>query len=585
MRSLLVLVASGILSSHFELSRLFWVIRGDEMFLRVLPVIPSTNPIIPPDERLWNWQPSESDGVYVAGVILKRFVKVLLALLEKTSVYPGFLDLTLTLASNYVHSLFPEADSLLCSYQHPVLTGVLNIAYAMTYPIPAIRLSLNKTIQVMNYLLPPSMRMDEVEDPEKPEVEFDSIQPFLSPYRRYRSELDMGDEWELLIGNQLEKYLQVIIPRLLRGYRCEERVTQKTEQESLEEERGKKVSLIKIDNETESMTETSRSILQTDQTNRLMHLTGNIIAIITYNEYVVRSMETEREADKAAYPILQWNVDDILQESFSEKDIQQLMDILNWVSKKEEARKQAIISIECLVVVADTFLHIISTNSSDQRLLEVYGFFTSIRSLPNLIPCLWSMREGEILSIFQQYNSYPLLSQIAQLIFNKVPNKLTTSLMSQFIPPHPVASALLDDIPLLKLIINHPACSLLDLEQIIDLYSWNGKDLTIFAPVLLNHVEAIHIRYQLAISSVVHEAACLVRLLSLPGAMTPMLSTIAFYESLAQLVQESVHQKEPIGDLSEVLSQSLAFFQKEQKKHPEHQIVLVSIVVIEKWIE
>ena len=325
------------------------------------------------------------------------------------------------------------------------------------------------------------MRMDEVEDPEKPEVEFDSIQPFLSPYRRYRSELDMDDEWELLIGNQLEKYLQVIIPRLLRGYRCEERVTQKTEQESLEEERGKKVSLIKIDNETESMTETSRSILQTDQTNRLMHLTGNIIAIITYNEYVVRSMETEREADKAAYPILQWNVDDILQESFSEKDIQQLMDILNWVSKKEEARKQAIISIECLVVVADTFLHIISTNSSDQRLLEVYGFFTSIRSLPNLIPCLWSMREGEILSIFQQYNSYPLLSQIAQLIFNKVPNKLTTSLMSQFIPPHPVASALLDDIPLLKLIINHPACSLLDLEQIIDLYSWNGKDLTIFA--------------------------------------------------------------------------------------------------------
>lgn len=101
MRSLLVLVASGILSSHFELSRLFWVIRGDEMFLRVLPVIPSTNPIIPPDERLWNWQPSESDGVYVAGVILKRFVKVLLALLEKTSVYPGFLDLTLTLGLNY----------------------------------------------------------------------------------------------------------------------------------------------------------------------------------------------------------------------------------------------------------------------------------------------------------------------------------------------------------------------------------------------------------------------------------------------------------------------------------------------------
>lgn len=550
------------------------------MFLRVLPLIPSTNPIIPPDERLWNWQPSEGDGVYVAGVILKRFVKVLLALLEKTSVYPGFLDLTLTLASNYVHSLLPEADSLVCSYQHPMLTGVLNIANAMTYPIRDIRLSLNKTIQVMNYLLPQSMRMEEVEDTEKKEVEFDSIQPFLSPYRKNRSELDMDDEWELLMKNQLEKYLQIVIPRLLSGYCCEEKEKRNMEERVVD--KGKKTNTLP-EAETKSIQEL-RSIVQTDRTNRLMHLTGTIIAILMYNDYVVSAMEKEREADKAAYPILQWNVDDILQESFSEKDIQQLMEILNLVSKKEEARKQAIISMECLIVVADTFLHIISSYLSDQCLLEVYGFFISIRYLPNLIPCLWSMREEAILSIFQQYNSYPLLSHIAQLIFAQVPNKQTSSLVRQFIPPHSAASALLDDIPLLKIIINHPACSLQDLEQIIDLYCWKEKDLTLFAPILLNHVEAIHIRYQMAITSDVHEAACLVRLLSLPGAMSPMLSTVAFYESLAQLIKESVYQKEPIGDLSEVLSLSLAFFQKEQREHPEHQIVLVSIVVVEQKV-
>ena len=340
---------------------------------------------------------------------------------------------------------------------------------------------------------------------------------------------------------------------------------------------------VEVEKGTPTM-KSQKTTLQAEHTARLAHLTGIITAIITYNDYVMRSMEMEREEDKATYPILQWNVDDILQESFSEMDIQQLIEMLKWASKKEEARKQAVISIECLVVVADSFLHIISSDLSDQFLPEVYGFFTSIRCLPNLIPCLWSMREAEILSIFQNYNSYPLLSQIAQLIFNTVPSKQTASLVHLFIPPKPVSNALLDDLTLLKLIINHPSCSLMDLEQIIDLYIRNGKDLGIFAPVLLNQVEAVHIRYQMTISSVAQEAACLVRLLSLPGAMTPMLSTVAFYESLAQLIKESVHQKEPIGDLSEVLSQGLAFFQKEQKEHPEHRIVLINIVVTEKRV-
>ena len=44
---------AGYLRNGTSISQLFWVIRSDELFLRVLPVYPTWNPIFSPETRLW----------------------------------------------------------------------------------------------------------------------------------------------------------------------------------------------------------------------------------------------------------------------------------------------------------------------------------------------------------------------------------------------------------------------------------------------------------------------------------------------------------------------------------------------------
>lgn len=531
-RSFLVLARSNCISSGFDPTQLFWITRRDELFLRFLPVLPPLNPITCPDERLWNWKPSETDIVYVTGVTLQRFVKAVQVLLDKAQRFPNFLDPTLTLASNYVNSAYHAIDSIDCPQGSPLLQGILNIASSMTHPSPTIRLPLGEAIRLFNYLVPSTLQMPSYDslpyslsDCESTETQ---VRPFLA--RLERNPLDTEEEWKTLQNNQLETYLKLVIPQLHAS------------------------------------------------NPRLSFLTGVVTSILHYNQYVIKVQNNQREEERRVHPSLQMNVDDILQGSLSESDLHRLMDMLNWESSQEEARKQAVISYECIVVVADCFLRVIASDGAGNHLDEVYGFCTVLTYLPSLIPCLWEMRKDDILAIFRDGANPTLSAEIAKLLFAHVPPKLTGDLAAFFLPPQRLSTMLLKDTDLLKQILNHSKCSSLVLYQIAGMAAKEQCDLSVFAPVIVNQIEALHLRFQFEQSHVLEDACTLVHVLLIPGVMTPMLATVPFYESFIQLVKESTQQEGPIEFLTALLQNTLELYQSQQKEHPEHRVVLINIV-------
>ncbi|KAK8819171.1 hypothetical protein WA538_001745, partial [Blastocystis sp. DL] len=497
-----------------------------------MPILPPIDPIMCPDERLWNWKPSETDTVYVTGVVLQRFVKAVQVLLDKVKHFPHFLDPTLTLASNYVDSVYHAIDSVACPQGNSLLQGILNIAYSMTRASPTIRLPLGEAIQLFNYLVPSALKMPSYESPSYSLSEYESketeVRPFLA--RLERNPLDTEEEWKALQSNQLEIYLKLVIPQLHAS------------------------------------------------NPRLSFLTGVVTSILHYNQYVIRVQNNQREEERRIHPSLQMNVDDILQGSLSESDLHRLMDMLNWESSQEEARKQAVISYECIVVVADCFLRVIASDGAAAHLEEVYGFCTVLKYLPSLIPCLWEMRKDDILCIFKGGDNPIVSTEIAKYLFAYVPPKLTGDLASFFLPPQRFSAMLFKDPVLLKQILSHPKCSPSSLYQIADMATKKQCDLSLFAPVIVNQVEALHLRFQLEQSRVLEDTCTLVRIMLIPGVMTPMLATVPFYESLIQLVKESMQQEGPIEFLAVLLQNTMQLYQSQQKEHPEHRIVLINIM-------
>ena len=500
--------------------------------MRTLPVLPPVNPIVSPDERLWNWKPSETDTVYVAGVTLQRFVKAVQVLLDKAQRFPSFLDPTLTLASNYVTSAYQSINSIACPQGSPILQGILNIACSMTRPSPTIRLPLGEAIRLFNYLIPSTLQMPPYDSLPFSLSECDSSETEVRPFLAHlnRNPLDSEEEWNTLQNNQLEAYLKLVIPQL------------------------------HVSNP------------------RLPFLTGVVTSILHYNQYVIKVQNNQREEERRVHPSLQMNVDDILQGSLSESDLHQLMDMLNWESSQEEARKQAVISYECIVVVADCFLRVIASDGAAAHLDEVYGFCTVLDYLPSLIPCLWEMRRDDILCIFKDGDNSIVSTEIAKHLFAHVPPKLTGDLASFFLPPQRFSAMLFKDPVLLKQILNHSKCSPSSLYHIADMAAKEQCDLSVFAPVIVNHVEALHLRFQLEQSHVLEDACTLVRIMLIPGVMTPMLATVPFYESFIQLVKEATQQEDPIEYLTALLQNTMDLYQTQQKEHPEHRIVLINIV-------
>lgn len=507
------------------------------------------NPIISPESRLWksivpNKQGENREGdrikeiVFVTGSMIYTFLNAVQTLLDKLSFNSPFntlLDLPFPMTSFLLSELTNNPINLECTSSHPILTSIATLAKRMMLPVASLRPSLQQVKLLLNYFMPEEWRFqsDEIqticimrewgkndEYDEYDEHDKSSIKPFLA--RKEQHPLDSPEEWDLLVSNQIESYLLQIIPHLLPSPNQS------------------------IDN--------SQYYYSNNNNNRLNHLTGMASEVLQYDKYVSEKLEEERSIEITAIPLLQMNMEDIMKISMTLSEVQELMGVLEAVREREKERSQALLSIECVTVLAVQFLRILSSKKTDDYILQVFGLVTALERHPIILPYLWTVYSDQFLSLFTTYSNTDILSTLAHLLFNHLSIKQTHPLLQLFLPPTTRVHLLLASPSLLQDVVHHPSCSLHSLAELVDLFHQHGHDLTEFTPFLVNHIQSLHMKSQLSGHFDLREFVLILRLLLMVklNGSSPTLTT-AIDSIVMELVEKAILVDNPMTMVVDML--------------------------------
>lgn len=141
------------------------------------------------------------------------------------------------------------------------------------------------------------------------------------------------------------------------------------------------------------------------------------------------------------------------------------------------------------------------------------------------------------------------------------------------------ATLLRSNIILLQQVINHTHCPIKTIAAIEFYLDRCGCEISYFAPVIMNRMEAMHIRHAQMHDNTMEDAIDAIRML-IPGVMrVDILHTPVFYHALLQVVEDTI---ECCGNASlalELLSETNDLLKRQLVEDKENEGVLQTIVV------
>lgn len=169
--------------------------------------------------------------------------------------------------------------------------------------------------------------------------------------------------------------------------------------------------------------------------------------------------------------------------------------------------------------------------------------------------------------------------RLLQILFACLPEHASARLISWVTPPTKAITLLRSNTILLQQVINHTHCPIKTIAAIEFYLDRCGCEISYFAPVIMNHVEAMHIGHAQMHDSVVEDAIDAIRIL-IPGVMrVDILHTPVFYHALLQVVDDATGHCANAPLTLELLTETNALLKRQLEDDKENEGVLRTIVV------
>lgn len=97
------------------------------------------------------------------------------------------------------------------------------------------------------------------------------------------------------------------------------------------------------------------------------------LSVLQYNRAMKKVLLQQDREDAERYPILSLDIDEIMNDSLSELDLQELREMLKEVTQREEKRRKMVLSAECLYTAAFSLLQY-ALEKRDTPSLEVFVY-------------------------------------------------------------------------------------------------------------------------------------------------------------------------------------------------------------------
>lgn len=98
-----------------------------------------------------------------------------------------------------------------------------------------------------------------------------------------------------------------------------------------------------------------------------------VLSVLQYNRAMKKVLRQQDREDAERYPILSLDIDEIMNDSLSELDLQELREMLKEVTQREERRRKMVLSAECLYATAFSLLQY-ALEKRDTPSLEVFVY-------------------------------------------------------------------------------------------------------------------------------------------------------------------------------------------------------------------
>ena len=170
--------------------------------------------------------------------------------------------------------------------------------------------------------------------------------------------------------------------------------------------------------------------------------------------------------------------------------------------------------------------------------------------------------------------------RLLQILFACLPEHESTRLISWVTPPMRATTLLRSNIILLQQVINHTQCPIKTIAAIEFYLNRCGCEVSYFAPVIMNRMEAMHIRHVHMHDSIVEDAIDAIRMLT-PGVMrVDILHTSVFYHALLQVIEDTVECCVHASLTLELLTETNALLKRQLEEDRENEGVLRTIVTV-----
>ena len=170
--------------------------------------------------------------------------------------------------------------------------------------------------------------------------------------------------------------------------------------------------------------------------------------------------------------------------------------------------------------------------------------------------------------------------RLLQILFACLPEHASTRLISWITPPMRASTLLRSNIILLQQVINHTHCPIKTIAAIEFYLDSCGCEVSYFAPVIMNRMEAMHIRHVHMHDSIVEDAIDAIRMLT-PGVMrVDILHTSVFYHALLQVIEDTVECCVNASLTLELLTETNALLKRQLEEDRENEGVLRTIVTV-----
>ena len=324
---------------------------------------------------------------------------------------------------------------------------------------------------------------------------------------------------------------------------------------------------------------------------RQNHLLLTVFSILQYNRAMRKVMQRQYKEDSDRYPVLSMDVEEIMNQSLSEIDLQDLRDLLKEVTERDMKWKKRVLSSECLY--ATTFALLRHTLTTRERFsFEVFVYCVLQQPSPHCIhlslvgvtASLWNDHFEELTQLFRLSIAETALGRLFQILLACLPQKVSAGLFPFLVPPARGASLFQSNIILLQQVINHTKCPLQTIASIEFYQLQCGQSLSYFAPVVMNWTESLHTRFSQLHENRTDETILLLRMLIDPLMQINILHTERFYTNVMQIVNDAAQSIRSVSEAAQLLLEANSFITRQMNNDAENRTRLHSMVLYDIFI-